>query len=423
MVDARDLLLQLLIIVAPCMLYQILWRDRRPAGIKPNFWLIGILLSLTAIKCMTIPVHVDEEMLFDLHMIPVVLAFWYIGPRVGFAVTAVVLIYRAYLGGVGFYYQVAVLPLQVLPLLFMHGYIRSFRKVSRTLIAMSAGLWQAVCGMLTYYVYLSVHGVSQWPDSTLHFFFDYMELYVVGTALVSYLIENMMENGHMRREIQRAEKFNVLGQLAASIAHEVRNPITVTRGFMQLLGESDLPDKKQGYIKIAMDELDRAESILSDYLAFAKPQIDKLEVVSLDEQVRNICNVLSSFASLHNVELVPVTGLQLCIEADPAKLRQVLMNIIKNGIEASPHHSTIHIQLSRQKKRALLHIRDEGIGMTDEQLNRLGNPFYSTKENGTGLGLMVSYRLIEAMNGTVEVMSQKGKGTQFTLSFPLADAH
>ncbi|MBL0385296.1 hypothetical protein JJB07_01440 [Tumebacillus sp. ITR2] len=422
MSDIRDLILQMLIIIAPVLLYQILWRDRKPAGVKPNSWLIALLLSIALIKCMTFPVHMQAGMQFDLRWVPVVLAFWYGGPKIGGIVVAVLLAYRGYLGGDGLYMQLAILPFQVLPLLYMHRYMRSFRKISRTLVALSLGVWEAFCASAGFFISLHLQGAPIFTADQMDFFIGFLELCGISTGLASYLIENMIENGHMRREIQRAEKLHVLGQLAASIAHEVRNPITVTRGFMQLLGESELATKQQGYIKIAIDELDRAESIISDYLSFAKPQLEKLEVVHVNAQIRNLVNVLGSFAAFHSVELLTELGDETSIEADPAKLSQVLINITKNAIEATKNGGRIRLVTLRQKNHAVLHIIDEGIGMTEEQVLRLGNPYYSTKENGTGLGLMVSYRLIEVMNGTVDVHSKKGRGTQFTLTFPLVEA-
>ncbi|MGZ6550799.1 MAG: ATP-binding protein, partial [Tumebacillaceae bacterium] len=109
----------------------------------------------------------------------------------------------------------------------------------------------------------------------------------------------------------------------------------------------------------------------------------------------------------------------LTILADRKKLLQVLMNLTKNGIEAMPNGGTLHLRCYRQNEFACIEVIDTGVGMSQANLQRLGNPFYSTKEKGTGLGLMVSYRIVEAMNGKIRVSSQPEKGTRFTLLFPL----
>lgn len=233
-------------------------------------------------------------------------------------------------------------------------------------------------------------------------------------ALVAYAKER--EDYH--RRLQRAEKLRIISDLAASVAHEVRNPLQVTRGFLQLLGERELSNRR--YYEMAIEELDRASSIITDFLTFAKPEMESLTVLDVADELGKIRAIMSPHASLNGVTLRFDVQEPVSIEGNSSRFKQAIINFIKNGIEASDSGGEIEIRAFRQGENAVIRIRDNGSGMDEEQMAKLGTPYYSTKTKGTGLGLMVTFRIIEAMNGTISFHSQKGKGTEVTLRFPVS---
>lgn len=224
-------------------------------------------------------------------------------------------------------------------------------------------------------------------------------------------------------EINKLEHLNTVSQLAASISHEVRNPLTVSRGFIQLLNTPGLADaKKSEYIKLCLSELDRAEAIISDYLTFAKPILDDVHLLDLYEELDYIEKVMVPFATIKNVEYVyrrnDAERLYFCGNAK--KFQQAIINLIKNGIEAMEGGGAIRIDASLEgNNKAVIRIADNGIGMDAEELHRLGKPFYTTKEQGTGLGTMVAFSIIESMQGEIEVESKAGEGTCFSIYLPV----
>ncbi|WP_139992851.1 sensor histidine kinase [Paenibacillus paridis] len=222
-------------------------------------------------------------------------------------------------------------------------------------------------------------------------------------------------------ELQRSEKMEIISQLAASVAHEVRNPLQVTRGFLQLLRETSINNKEKGFMVLAIDELDRASDIITDFLTFAKPQIEQTTILNVSEELRKIEGMLIPLANMQGGVLKVDTAADLYVHGNSSKLTQALINIIKNSIEAIDTGGSISIRAYLDdSNHVIINIRDNGEGMDEYDLKRLGEPYYSKKTKGTGLGLMVTFRIIEVMQGRVEFFSTKGIGTEAVIQIPSA---
>lgn len=233
-----------------------------------------------------------------------------------------------------------------------------------------------------------------------------------------YLTEYLNENAILRTEMQKSEKLNIVSELAASVAHEVRNPLTVVRGFIQLL-ESTEDVKNKDYMRLVLAELDRAEQIISDYLNLARPQIEKKEHICLSAQLIEMTTLMSSFAAMQGVYLQVEISESLYTIGDKTKLKQAIMNVVKNGIEAiQGNKGYLKVTAMQKDETIVIRVKDSGVGMTKEQLARLGQPYYSLKEKGTGLGLMVTFSILQAHNGTLEYKSESGKGTEAIIILP-----
>lgn len=218
-------------------------------------------------------------------------------------------------------------------------------------------------------------------------------------------------------ELQRSEKMEIISELAASVAHEVRNPLQVTRGFLQLLvAKQNSADKV--YLSMALEELDRASSIITDFLTFAKPEVGKVTELNVLDEFIHIEGILVPMANLQGGKITVHIPQNLYIKGNSSKFKQAFINIIKNSIESLHGEGEIQIWAYEKDGEVSIHIKDTGEGMDEEVLSRLGEPYFSNKTKGTGLGLMVTFRIIEIMNGKISFTSKKGAGTEAVIRFP-----
>lgn len=216
--------------------------------------------------------------------------------------------------------------------------------------------------------------------------------------------------------LQKAEKLSVVGGLAASVAHEIRNPLTSLKGFVQLMNKNDSVNKM--YYEIMENELDRINEIVGELLVLAKPQNICFTKTNVSKLMCNVISLLESQANMYGVNIVFQSDAGMKeIDCEPNQLKQVFINIIKNSIEAGS--KTISISLFEEGESARIMIEDDGEGMEEERLKRLGEPFYSVKEKGTGLGLTVSYRIIQSHGGTITYSSKVGEGTKVVIDLPV----
>jgi PAS domain S-box-containing protein len=219
--------------------------------------------------------------------------------------------------------------------------------------------------------------------------------------------------------LRRTEKLSVVGELSASVAHEIRNPLTSLKGFVQMLQSEDTAH--QLYYQIMLDELNRINDIVGELLLLAKPQVIKYTKVELQKLLNDVISLLSTEATLYNVEIdasFPETN--LVIDCEPNQLKQMLINIIKNSIEATSVGGMISIVLKQTgEDHIAIIVKDNGCGISKERLARIGEPFYSSKEKGTGLGLTVSFKIVQAHKGSIHFESQKNQGTTVHISLPI----
>jgi two-component system, sporulation sensor kinase E len=218
----------------------------------------------------------------------------------------------------------------------------------------------------------------------------------------------------------RSEKLSIVGQLAAGVAHEIRNPLTSLKGFVQLM-QSKLSGYDT-YFEIMMDELDRINFIVSEFLVIAKPQSVVFQPKDVQIIMQNTLALLSSQAAMHNVELALETDSQLVhINCDENQIKQVFINILNNSIESMDSGGLIRIELQMlDNRQIMIRFIDQGCGIPEERIPRLGEPFYTTKEKGTGLGLMVTFKIVENHGGKLKIISEVDVGTVVEIIIPAA---
>jgi two-component system, sporulation sensor kinase B len=406
-------LLQLTFMLIPIFIYYTFITERVEND-KNRKVIMTILWGISIIVCMSFPVVFGQNARLELRIIPLLLGTLYGGFLQGIFLSVLIILYRLYFGvDLGFYNTVAALLLTLPVILLFQKRFASSKKDIRVKIAVTLSFYYCLIG-LTMFGILRSFSLEYLIVPIIHLIFA-----VVVTWCFTMLIEAIREIHQLRLEMQNTEKLRVIGELTSVFAHEIRNPMQVTRGFLQLLDEPDLPDKKKEYIQISLEELDRADEIINDFLFFGKPSMNNNERIDVGYQLKRVVNIIQSYTLNRNVEIKTDFIDNCWIYANPQKLNQSVINILKNAIESMPTGGIVWItSTSTDDGFIKITIKDQGIGMTKKQIDMLGSPYYSLKENGTGLGMMVSFQIINSFKGKIQVNSEKGIGTEIIIHLP-----
>jgi PAS domain S-box-containing protein len=223
--------------------------------------------------------------------------------------------------------------------------------------------------------------------------------------------------------LRRTEKLSVVGELAASVGHEIRNPLTSLKGFVQMFRSEAKDEKYQLHYDIMLNELDRINHIVSELLILAKPQKLSFSKHSINNIVQDVLSLLKTQANMSNVKIDFRESEEILIDCSENQLKQLFINIVKNAIEASKDNSNVCVSLKRKGQEVSIIVKDTGIGLSEDFLTRIGEPFYSTKEKGTGLGLTVSMKIVEQHGGTIVFQSETNIGTTVEITLPISNSH
>lgn len=250
--------------------------------------------------------------------------------------------------------------------------------------------------------------------------FEYTVKHHLVDTLNLIVFRNITEKVEMEAQLRKSDTLNILGELAAGIAHEIRNPMTALKGFIQLL-ENSTGDAHSLYFQVIKTELQRIDSIINEFLILAKPQAIKYLYTNISKIMKETVDLLTAQAVLHDVQFRTIYDENFPdILCEPNQLKKVFINIIKNAIEVMPKGGFVTITTSEAPGNMIhISIKDEGEGIPADKIKKLGEPFYTTKERGNGLGLMVSFKIIEEHGGKIEVESEEGHGTTFHIYLPI----
>ncbi len=235
------------------------------------------------------------------------------------------------------------------------------------------------------------------------------------------VVDDVTELHTLTEQVNRSERMNALGQMVAGLTHEIRNPLGIISTTSQLLLE-DLPtnsDLQEG-LAIIRDEAKRLNQNLNLFLDFARPRSVHRQLILLEKLVEDLIVLFRPMLKEQGVRsYVEIDPSLSEMAVDPDLLRQIMVNLILNAIQAMPGGGELRVQAGSMGERLRLTISDTGIGISEELLGRIFDPFFTTKESGTGIGLSVVHRLIDDMGGIITVHSQKGQGATFDIYLPL----
>lgn len=232
---------------------------------------------------------------------------------------------------------------------------------------------------------------------------------------------NMKRESWLKREehMLRSEKLRVVGELASGMAHEIRNPLTTIKGFLQL-SKADNYSIRPWY-DLIMDEIKRMSMLTGEFLQFSKPHATQFKVHSIQDCIHRVISLLDSESARlgHQIEFeAPPEPIFMLMDQD--KMLQLLLNLIKNAFEAMQDQGFVRIKLTSSNDHAVLEIEDTGKGIPESELDQIFIPFYTTKDSGTGLGLAICHKIVQDHEGTMEVESKLGIGTKFIITVPTA---
>lgn len=258
-------------------------------------------------------------------------------------------------------------------------------------------------------------------------FFEVIMFYTVGSItgiLTEKLYLNMEKIGRLREHIRRADKLSAVGQLASGVAHEIRNPLAIIKTISQTLLQEDdgIRDEehRQG-LEIIQEEVMRANKVIKELLDFAKIRTIEKSKININDVIRNVVLLTSKYAEKKGIFIhIQSTENDPYIYGDSEKLKQAFVNIIFNAVDAV-EEGNIDIQVIRKKSTINIIFEDYGVGISPEQREKIFNPFYTTKDNGVGLGLAITYRIIDEHNGHIDIESILGNGTKVIVALPVAE--
>ncbi|WP_078409974.1 ATP-binding protein [Priestia abyssalis] len=375
----------------------------------------SLMGTFAALLCMVYPIEVLKDTHFDFRMVIILILTLYCGVFAGVFCTVSVSITRYFIGGdfvvIGVVINLIAL---ICSVLLRRGFVQSNNRVHFSVVVFTMYLLISVVLLETFIPFLN-----------FSFYVIYYLIFFISFVGMIFAIEKMISNNQQLDESVYLENQKTVGHMAAAFAHEIRNPLTTVQGFIQFLKEGDNHNQLYKFSDLILEELERTNRIITEYLSLAKPGDMKHECFIVEEAVRETIKLLNPTAHLHNVSIGYHEEGEHFIHGDRQYLKQALINIIKNSIEAIEQKGKIIICIKKvtSRDKVVISVKDNGIGLTEDEIKQIGLPYYTTKTKGTGLGTMVVNKIIRDMDGTIKYKSIKGKWTKVEIYLPLSTAN
>ncbi|MDR3565489.1 MAG: ATP-binding protein [Negativicutes bacterium] len=294
--------------------------------------------------------------------------------------------------------------------------------VGKTLISVSEalgmkyedlGLVKALKGQENYGVYQKINGrdwvVNSFPLRDAH---NRIIAGIVTAQEVSKIV-------NLQEEMRKMDRFNLIGEMAAGVAHEIRNPLTVVKGYLQFL-QNKVPEQLREWFQIALNELGRVENLITTFLSLAGNTISEKRIANLNVILQDLIPLVSAEALKRDILINPNLGAGLPdLLLDEKEIRQVILNLTRNAFDAMDKRGVLSIYTKTENNEIVLGVSDNGRGIPANQLEKIFDPFFTTKEDGTGLGLSICANIIKKHKGDIRVDSRENEGTSFIIRLPL----
>lgn len=240
---------------------------------------------------------------------------------------------------------------------------------------------------------------------------------------INRMAEKLEEQKALEERLHQADKMAAIGQFVSGIAHELRNPLSIMKGSLQLMErESSFSDEDIKFIKIIKEQIERQNLVIEELLKFAKPSQSNFEAIDLNNVIDSIMSFAGAYLRDSEIKLYRMKSAKaVIVNGDVEKLKQVFLNLILNAVQAMPQGGSLSIEIEEiEGKEVAVHFRDSGKGISESNIETIFNPYYTTKDEGTGLGLSISYQLVQLHGGTINAKNMDKGGAEFTVTLPIA---
>jgi len=331
----KHLLLNLSLLIVLLFFTQLLIERRASEKNRNGLQILYFILSI--LLCFIFSIESQDGIRLDLRQVPMILGSLYTGQAILLA--GVTILMRGLMGiNDGFWASAGVFTVLAFVLTWIYSWFSSLSLNQRVGVSI-------LVTVSTSFVLMQLIGIVSEPITHAEVWISFMVIPAITAGLISYSIEMIRQTLLIRQKLAKADKIEAVSHLSAAISHEIRNPLTSVKGFLQLLGEQSYPEeKKKEFIQIAVNELDRAEQVINDYLTFARPAFEKVEDIDLEKELNHVLNILNPLANLNDIEIKRKYIPGLVISGDRSKFQQGFINLIKNGFEAMPNGGQLTVQ-------------------------------------------------------------------------------
>lgn len=417
-----SIIMQLTLIVVP-IIGVMLWKQSNAYTVRDRWISVGIAAVVLYLESFFTTIHFLNQFI-DFTLLPILIITIGMGYRYGFTLLIISIVLSSIIP-LNVDWHIVTIRVAIVLCVFAFIYLNKLRfkfpqDQNRDILRMFLFIYLIRISLLL------ILDFSYLEKQTLFSLFVVPSLEILVFQFVMRFHQLQQDYNRRKQEFAEAEKQKVVSALAASIAHEIRNPITVVKGFLQLLNDNPTlmnSSKRDQYFELCLSELERAEFIIKDYLSFSKPNEANSSRMLINESIDKVLSIVQSYSNLNNIELsydYQQTH-NVKISAFKEKVEQILLNMVKNAIEACSNvgHARVMVKTEYIANKIKIYIQDNGPGIDHAILNHIGQAFQSTKATGTGLGLMVSKKLIEDMRGSFAIHNLDGKGCRVEIQFPI----
>jgi len=392
------------------------WIESKPNPKPILKYSILVTYGFAIVSCMVFSFYQYEGVQYDLRRIPLWFGTIYGGPFVGFVLLVLTSVIRLIQGGTDVYPSIVNTALFFMLTVFITPYYFRVSTYKKIVLGTLINIFFSLLVLLSFTYFLH-------DSFKIEYWYMFLIINAIGIILVSLSEEIIHRNYELRMKVIYADKLDVVGHLAAAVNHEVNNPLTTIRGLVQLVKEDHAlsNEKEQTFLQLALDEIDKVDDVIKDYLTYARPYPTSTEVFPLEEVLDDTLKVIQPLAEMGNVKIEIEEAFSCCLKGDSKQLVQALVNLLKNSINAMENGGKIEVKTKIKGKDCYIYIIDNGIGMNPALQKKLGEPYFTTTSKGTGLGLMVVYRIIDSMKGEVKITSTQGLGTKVVLKLPIPE--
>ena len=393
-----NLLMNFLFIVVGLLLFALYYDATKK---RPSRGIVIILSTITILLCVMFSHKLANGVYVDLRRIPFFLASLYFGPVVSFVLMFIIIALRYLIIGDGLIHLVILNYFLTFIILaaFSKGFLRARKQVKMLFLVI-------ICFSMT--IFNLLFGYIHQAEITMDEYL-YLVLIPLAATVISVMIAEMIRKlMEMKKTLSQHEKLQVVSRLAASLSHEIRNPLTSSKGFLQLVQEEKDVKTQKEFIDLSLKGIDQATHVIEEYLTFTNSTPEKAESINVKESLMELIEIVKPKAPHISFHYQLLDGIH--VDGHPHNFIKCLGNIMTNAIESMPRGGKISIGMV-EKENVIISITDSGKGMTDEQIRRFGEPFFTTKDEGTGLGIMAATIIVHSMKGKIEVESELNKGT------------